>query len=295
MLNSHCATGTVGALVILLLTEPAVAEIADTPRPPPNEAGFHRDERSRWQQHWPDFSWLEGVLTLTAGGATAGLFLAGPASEPRWRGGILFDDAVRGGLRAKSEATRARFRTIGDATYYAAPALVMLDALVLPLAVYGDSVGARNMTLVAVEAFSYSGLTSFLTTSVSARERPDSGDCKGRSCVADTESFLSGHSAIAATSAGLICAHHAYLPLDGYAALDVAACALASTNALVTATTRVVADRHYATDVLAGLSLGFVVGYAVPVLLHFNCKLPKIAFNLRADGDEAMLHLGWRL
>lgn len=295
MLHSHPAIGTVGALVILLLAEPAAAEIADAPHAAPSETGSLRDERSRWQQHWPDFSWLEGVLTLTAGGATAGLFLAGPASEPRWRGGILFDDAVRGGLRANSQATRARFRSIGDATYYAAPGLVILDALVLPLAVYGDSVAARNMTLVAVEAFSYSGFASFLTTSASARERPDSGDCKGRSCVTDTESFLSGHSAIAGTSAGLICAHHAYLPLGGHAALDVAACALASTNALVTATTRVVADRHYATDVLAGLSLGFAVGYAVPVLLHFNRTAPKVAINLSADGDEAMLHLGWRL
>ncbi|HWZ88185.1 MAG TPA: hypothetical protein VNW92_05025 [Polyangiaceae bacterium] len=48
------------------------------------------------------------------------------------------------------------------------------------------------------------------------------------------------------------------------------ACGLAASNALLTATTRVVADRHYATDVLTGLGIGFGIGYAVPVLLHYS-------------------------
>jgi membrane-associated phospholipid phosphatase len=30
-----------------------------------------------------------------------------------------------------------------------------------------------------------------------------------------------------------------------------------------------IADRHYATDVLTGLGIGFGIGYGVPVLLHY--------------------------
>jgi membrane-associated phospholipid phosphatase len=30
------------------------------------------------------------------------------------------------------------------------------------------------------------------------------------------------------------------------------------------------ADRHYATDVIAGFAIGFGVGYAVPTLLHYT-------------------------
>ena len=45
---------------------------------------------------------------------------------------------------------------------------------------------------------------------------------------------------------------------------------MASANALTTAVTRLVADRHYATDVVVGTGLGFAVGYAVPVLLHYS-------------------------
>ena len=55
-------------------------------------------------------------------------------------------------------------------------------------------------------AFSYSGLSSFVSTRISRRERPDSSECRrlhpgGEGCGGvDTESFFSGHTTIAATS-----------------------------------------------------------------------------------------------
>jgi membrane-associated phospholipid phosphatase len=37
-----------------------------------------------------------------------------------------------------------------------------------------------------------------------------------------------------------------------------------------TAFSRLLADRHYATDVIVGMGMGFGLGYAVPVLLHYS-------------------------
>ena len=38
----------------------------------------------------------------------------------------------------------------------------------------------------------------------------------------------------------------------------------------VTGVTRVVADRHYASDVVVGAAIGFGVGYGLPRLLHYR-------------------------
>jgi membrane-associated phospholipid phosphatase len=45
---------------------------------------------------------------------------------------------------------------------------------------------------------------------------------------------------------------------------------LASANAATTGIGRLVADQHYATDVLVGSAAGFAVGYAIPTLLHYT-------------------------
>jgi membrane-associated phospholipid phosphatase len=121
---------------------------------------------------------------------------------------------------------------------------------------------------VVFEAYSYSGLLSIISTQISARKRPYSECHEGGEC--DTQSFYSGHAAIAATGAGLMCANHTRIALYGNPVLDIGSCVLMSVNALVTATTRVTADRHYATDVIVGTGFGFAFGYAVPVLLHYS-------------------------
>jgi membrane-associated phospholipid phosphatase len=39
---------------------------------------------------------------------------------------------------------------------------------------------------------------------------------------------------------------------------------------VATAVTRIMADRHYATDGLVGAAIGFASGYGVPWLLHYR-------------------------
>jgi membrane-associated phospholipid phosphatase len=60
------------------------------------------------------------------------------------------------------------------------------------------------------------------------------------------------------------------MPLWGHPIADASACGLAVSAAIFTGGSRLVADRHYASDVLLGLGIGLGVGYAVPVLLHYS-------------------------
>src|SRR6185369_5578788 len=142
-----------------------------------------------------------------------------------------------------------------------------VDVVLVSLVINNDPKTARNLSLISLEAFAYSGFLSYASSAISARARPGSG-CS--SCALDTASFWSGHATISATSAGLTCANHAYLPLWGNPTADAAACALASSNALFTGVARIVADRHYASDVIVGAGVGFAVGFAVPTLLHYS-------------------------
>jgi membrane-associated phospholipid phosphatase len=120
---------------------------------------------------------------------------------------------------------------------------------------------------------------------VLARERP-----YARPCLKDPDyssscehhdrfrSFYSGHAAVAATSAGLICAHHTHVPLygpgeqenGGGGDIDRATCITALAGMVATGTLRIVADKHWATDVIVGHVLGLSIGYLLPTLFYYK-------------------------
>jgi len=244
--------------------------------------------RALWQRQWPTFGRAEGVATVLAGVGTGVLYVLKPPKDPRWQGGILFDDDVRGAMRLDSESARKRVRALGDLPYYAAPAIpLVIDPLIAWLA-RDDKKTALNLELVSLEAFSYAGLLSFVSTRASVRERPDSLECRqsyaeGRRrepCEPDTESFYSGHTTVAAASAGIVCANHRAMPLWGSPVADVGACALATTGAVASGVSRLAADRHYATDVIAGFGMGFGIGYAVPTLLHYAREDTQVSLSI---------------
>jgi membrane-associated phospholipid phosphatase len=227
---------------------------------------------SMWRREWPTFSAIEGAATIAAGAGTMVLFMLKPPSDPRWQGGIWFDDAVRDELRLHSESARKQARSWGDMPYFAAPVIpLIIDPLIAAWLVRGDTKAAFNLEAIGLEAFSYAGLASFVSTRLSVRERPDSSECRRQheGCEPDTESFYSGHTTIAAASAGIVCANHRVMPLWGSRAADVGACALATTGAVASGVSRLLSDRHYTTDVIVGFGFGFGIGYAVPTLLHY--------------------------
>ena len=237
-------------------------------QPPPLLEPEAARNASLWREEWPQFRLSEGILTAAAALGAGAILLAGPLDEPRWQGGILFDNAVRNELRGRSAHTRQTFRTIGDNTYHFSPILPVLDIVVAAVA-HGDGKLATNLAMLTLEAYSYTGFTYYASTEIFGRARPDSR-CNTPGGECETQSFYGGHAAISATGAGLVCANHTRFALFGNPVLDVAACALAATNALLTGSTRIVADRHYASDIIVGTGLGFGFGYGVPVLLHYS-------------------------
>jgi membrane-associated phospholipid phosphatase len=84
-----------------------------------------------------------------------------------------------------------------------------------------------------------------------------------------------------------MCAHHTHLPLYGGGAGDVLACSTALAGATLSGMSRIVADRHYASDVLAAATVGILSGYLLPELLHYHFTLPS--FQLGAGDTRAIL------
>src|SRR5690606_31628510 len=111
---------------------------------------------------------------------------------------------------------------------------------------------------------------------IAARERPDGIACTGQEPLPNCDSnnryrsFVSGHATMTFTAAGLTCAHHAQVPIYGAPWADVGACVVSMAAALTTSLLRMIGDRHYFSDVLAGALVGLGAGLLMPELLRFR-------------------------
>ena len=200
-------------------------------------------------------------------------FSANAADPPRWRQPILFDEAVHGSLTAASATARARAGTLSDIGLYGLAALpLVVDAGLVTWLGRGNPGAAVQLALLDAQALALSwGLATLVERAVS-RERPYVQNCVdptrsacGGSANDRNTSFLSGHTTVAFTMAAVLCVEHTRLDLLGSA--DVAVCPIAATAAAATGVLRVVAERHWATDVLAGAALGTSIG-AIVALVH---------------------------
>jgi len=70
--------------------------------------------------------------------------------------------------------------------------------------------------------------------------------------------------------AGLTCVHHQHLALYGGGFADALPCAFMITASLVDGVGRIVADKHYASDVVLGWGVGAFSGYVLPSALHYG-------------------------
>jgi membrane-associated phospholipid phosphatase len=261
-------------LVALLASVMVLGLVRDAHAGEPSASASDDEHELRWRG--TPYHPLEAVGTALAGGAAlAVVFGTKPAAEPRLAGGILFDDAVRDGLRLRSPGARDAARAVSDVTAVASLVVVLgVDSLAVPL-LRGSPGVALRMLAVDLEAVAWNGLLTPSVYTLTARARPSREDCLRDPgfdplCNAGTSaSFWSGHTAQAFNAAGLSCAHHAYLHLLGGGAPDAVACAGMVTLAATTGTLRVMGDRHHATDVIVGSLVGFGIGYGVPTLLHY--------------------------
>lgn len=246
--------------------------------PPASPSDAPARPRVEWSARWPRFRAWEYGATALFGGASLYLYrYRPPPEETRWQGDNAFDAAFRDWLRADTRQEREAAGVAGDVLWQAGTFMpYVIDVPVILLA-HREPRVAWQVLMMDLEANAVAGFINGALFYQVGRGRPSVHDCTvdpnydelcgGRS---NNASFPSGHVLGIATAAGLTCAHHRHLPLYGHAAADAGVCAVMSAATVVTAATRIMADRHYATDSLAGAAIGFAVGYGLPRLLHYR-------------------------
>ncbi len=227
---------------------------------------------------WPTFGAGDFVVTGAGAAVTIGAAIIKPRAQHSLSGGILFDDGVRDALRAQKLANRYLFRDASDVGLSLSVTWPFaVDALTTAWWYRGSRESAQEMALIDLETLAVAGALQGATNVFVSRERPFGPGCGEGELPSDAidcknsfhyRSFFSGHSAFSFTGAALICIHHMENELLG-PPWDALSCAGGYAVAATTATFRVVADVHYASDVLLGAAVGTLVGYSVP-LLHYR-------------------------
>jgi membrane-associated phospholipid phosphatase len=213
-----------------------------------------------------------------------GTFMAGAAVEmmlpsgedAKRSGGILFDDGVRDALMLHDPDDRLGADTFSDIGLVALSVYpIVVDSALTALAYRRSPEVAGTMAVIDIQALSFTSLVSGGVKRIIDRERPIATACRedpehDPTCGSSGRhlSFLSGHTSISFTAAGLICLHHSQLGLLGFSG-DVLSCVTSMTVATGVGVTRIAADKHYMTDVLAGAGLGLFSGYLMPYLVYY--------------------------
>jgi membrane-associated phospholipid phosphatase len=227
--------------------------------------------------------------------------------EANWRGPILFDDAVRDALVSETRDGRDANAIASD--YLALGTLVLntFDSVVVPLALDRGNIDvAWQLTMINLQAQAITGVLSRSGHHFIGRERPDTKPCEENNhyhglCFGGTNaSFPSGHTSGAFAAAGLTCVHHAKLSLYGNATADVAACATGLTMATTAGVQRIVADRHWVSDVIVGTMVGLGAGVGLPLLAHYqpareSARRASLRWTIAPppDGSLGLSLYGW--
>jgi len=282
-------------LAVLGVSATAWAQARDATKPAPSAAQPApvlpcKPGQVCWRSEWTTFQPWEYGFTAASVGAIALLTTSKEYPSDGKYGGILFDDAVRDALLLESREAKDAAMVVGDVGFRGMALYpIVIDTVAVTWIGHGSSRVAWQMFWIDLQSLSLSGALALTAEKFVGRGRPSN-----RPCDADPNyeeycgggdrfaSFFSGHTAIAATSAGLVCAHHQHLPLYGGGAGDTAACVAAVTIAATTGIARIANDRHWATDVLTGGIIGTISGYFLPVWLHYRNR------------SEGVLGTGWK-
>jgi membrane-associated phospholipid phosphatase len=244
-------------------------------------------DRVEWSPDWPRVRLVEvlDVIALTLASYEIDAQWPPPHSGS-WRGGILFDGAVRDALRGRTYDAQSTAASLSDTLYKAGViAPYVVDVYFVGLGIHQNADVAIQMLLIDMQSLGAAGVVSLAAEHAVGRARPYFEDCGADNVVRDAsgrplfntcgtgidfQSFYSGHAAATATMAGLTCAHHQHLPLYGGGLADLAPCLVMIGTSLTTGVARVVADRHWASDVVTGWGVGALAGYVLPSVLHYG-------------------------
>lgn len=248
----------------------------------PNTAHADQEPTVQWRDDWPRFRLWEGVavVALTVGSSAIAL---SPVHETAvWDKPILFDKAARSFFKSNDRDTQELAGNIGDRLYQGMVlGPYIIDNYIVALGVHRNPDVALQMTLIDLQSLGLSGVVALGLEHGVGRARPYERECTNNegfdrvgynACgpPGGFQSFPSGHAAAAFTMAGLTCVHHQHLPLWGGGWPDALACIGTLALATTSGVSRLIVDRHWATDVVAGTALGIFNGYFVPLWLHYG-------------------------
>ncbi|HYZ89701.1 MAG TPA: phosphatase PAP2 family protein, partial [Myxococcales bacterium] len=254
--------------------------------------GAYAQEKPNVADGWPaTWNRVGPVETAAIGLVGVGLlvneFAIHSPATPRWTEPILFDSDARTFLRASSPGGRSRAATASDVGYIGISTYaVAVEAGLVTWLGHGKGDAALQLALINVEALAINGLVTRVTQRAVGRQRPDFTPT-----TTDNTSFYSGHTSTAFTVASSLCVQHSRLRIYGNVADDLA-CPLALTVATATGLLRIVADRHWASDVLAGAAAGTAVGATVSLLHLRNGSAPVASSFSLGAGGQALVYGG---
>ncbi len=261
-----------GALAIGVVASTSRADTAEPPLPPQNV----RQPTVKWHPAWAKFRPIQYAMTTALVAADVAIVLLAPDPSPLWDGALPFDGTARTVLRGGTGASRQRAQVWSDRIHQLNFVVGVSEAPIAAMA-HGASDVAWQLSWINAQAYALAGLIQLGSARLVGRVRPFVDKCRETNddefpCKAGgpTLSFISGHAMTSFVSAGLICAHHGRLPLYGGGWGDTVACVAMLASATSTGALRVVADKHYFSDVLIGSLLGFAIGYGMPKLLNYG-------------------------
>lgn len=245
-----------------------------------SSARAQEDDRLRWAPEW---NRVHPAAYTVVGSVTAFALvfdnLYEGAPEARLRGPTFLDRPVRAALMAESDEGREIAGQLSDALLAVMIAWPLIDSAIVVGIADTNSDVFWQLTWIAAESYALELLINTLFKQLVARERPHGSRCTLEDRLEDParcgpdgrlRSFYSGHSSISFSAAGQVCVTHLHLPVYGSRAADIVACGAALLLASTISTLRIVADRHYVTDVLVGAAVGFATGFLLPYLLHYH-------------------------
>lgn len=236
-----------------------------------------------WRWRRASLAELAGITVLGAGTLYSEAAFGKPKTA-KWRGRNGLDESLRDTLRLGSKSARDSAGTVGDAMMWVLIAEPIADSF-FTLGYRDRNWDALYQTsVINLESFTVSAFLSSVLQNSLRREKPFVRECPDGSCVGEqpNRGFPSGHVAFALTGAGLYCTHHAYQ--NSYdPATARAICGTSIALAAADGIARIMADRHYATDVIAGSAIGLFSGFLLPRLLHYD--RPDTSANA-GEGDK---------
>jgi len=278
--------GTHTATSILSLTLALGVALSMSSASAQESATWHErpEGRLHFASRYPRFRVSEIITTSVAVATTGAFILVPPRTGSSSRN--PFDETFRDAFRLSSPGQR---RTAANVSDVLVAALWLYEAVVDPFivawAVHGQSATGAQMFLIDAEVQTITAALQGVVAAIVGRERPLSRDCDDPAETLGRESgvcsgndrhrsFFSGHTSQAFAAAGAQCMHHLHLPLYG-SLTPFVPCAASFAVAAMAGGLRIMADRHYMSDVLTGATVGTLVGVLVPWLLHYRHRAPS--------------------